>query len=92
MSSDDIRVTENRDMAKPRYDHLWALAHAERAALADDLAGLSAEQWGYGTLCDEWDVEEVVAHLTAAASLTRRKWLRSMIGARFRADVHARWD
>jgi uncharacterized protein (TIGR03083 family) len=90
MSSDDIRVTENGDMARPQYDRLWALAHAERAALADDLAGLSAEQWRHRTLCDEWDAEEVVAHLTAAASLTQGKWLRSMLGARFRPHVHNR--
>jgi uncharacterized protein (TIGR03083 family) len=75
-------------MAKPQYDHLWSLAHAERAALADDLAGLSAEQWRQGTLCDKWDVEEVVAHLAAAASLTKGKWLRSMLAARFRPHVH----
>jgi uncharacterized protein (TIGR03083 family) len=75
-------------MAKPQHDHLWALAHSERAALAEDLSGLSAEQWRHGTLCGRWDVEEVVAHLTAAASLNRWKWLRSMLGARFRPDVH----
>ena len=76
------------NMARTRYDHLWALAHAERAALAKDLAGLSAEQWRHDTLCGEWDVEQVVAHLTAAASLNQRQWLRSMLGARFRPDVH----
>ena len=75
-------------MARTRSDHLWALAHAERAALAKDLAGLGAEQWRHDTLCGEWDVEHVVAHLTAAASLTRWQWLRSMLGARFRPDVH----
>jgi uncharacterized protein (TIGR03083 family) len=75
-------------MAKPQDDPLWALAHAERAALAEDLSGLSAEQWRHGTLCGKWDVEEVVAHLTAAASLNQWKWLRSMIGARLRPDVH----
>ena len=75
-------------MAEPQRDHLWALAHAERAALAEDLSGLSAEQWRHGTLCGRWDVEEVVAHLTAAASLNRWKWLRSMLGARLRPDVH----
>ena len=75
-------------MAKPRHDRLWALAHAERAALADDLSGLSAEQWRHRTLCGKWDVEEVVAHLTAAASLGQWKWLRSMAGARFRPAVH----
>ena len=75
-------------MAKPQHDHLWALAHAERAALAEELSGLSAEQWRHGTLCGRWDVEDVVAHLTAAASLNQWKWLRSMLGARFRPDVH----
>jgi uncharacterized protein (TIGR03083 family) len=90
MSTNDIRGTENCDVAKPQYDHLWALVHAERAALAHDLAGLSAEQWRHGTLCGEWNVEEVVAHLTAAASLTQGKWLRSMLGARFRPHVHNR--
>jgi len=77
-------------MAKPGTDHLWALVHVERAALAEDLARLSAEQWRHETLCGLWDVEEVVAHLTATASLNQRKWLLSMLGARFRPDVHNR--
>jgi uncharacterized protein (TIGR03083 family) len=75
-------------MASSQEDHLWALAHAERSALAEDLSGLSAEQWRHGTLCGQWDVEEVVAHLTAAASLNQLRWVRSMLGARFRVDVH----
>ena len=85
-------------MARPQHDHLWALAHAERAALAKDLAGLGAAQWRHGTLCGAWDVEQVVAHLIAAASLSQWRWLRSMLGARFRPDVlictstgRARW-
>jgi uncharacterized protein (TIGR03083 family) len=90
MSSDDTHLTEDGEMAKPQYDHLWALAHAERAALADDLAGLSAEQWQQATLCAKWNVEDVVAHLTAAASMTQGKWLRSMLAARFRPEVHNR--
>src|ERR1700733_374053 len=75
-------------MAKPRHDRLWALAHAERAAVADDLSGLSDEQWRHRTLCGQWDVEEVIAHLTATASLGQWKWLRSMAAARFRPAVH----
>ncbi len=74
--------------ARSRDDHLWALARAERTALAEDLSGLSGEQWRHSTLCDQWDVEEVVAHLTAAASLNQWRWVRSMLSARFRADVH----
>ncbi|MFD0000544.1 maleylpyruvate isomerase family mycothiol-dependent enzyme [Nocardia sp. NPDC127526] len=64
------------------------MAHAERARLAEELAGLDEEQWGRETLCGEWTVEEVVAHLTAAASLGRLRWLRSVAGARFDFDVH----
>jgi uncharacterized protein (TIGR03083 family) len=75
-------------MARLRDNDLWALVRAERAALAEDLSGLNAEQWRHGTLCGQWDVEEVVAHLTAAASLNQWRWVRSMLGARFRADVH----
>src|SRR5579864_7178980 len=75
-------------MARPQDDELWMLAHAERAALAEELAGFGAEQWRHDTLCGEWDVEQVVAHLTAAASLNKWQWLRSMLGARFRPDVH----
>ena len=75
-------------MARSGDDELWALARAERAALVDDLSDLTTEQWHHGTLCGKWDVEEVVAHLTAAASLNQWRWMRSMLGARFRVDVH----
>ncbi|WP_269940007.1 maleylpyruvate isomerase family mycothiol-dependent enzyme [Arthrobacter sp. HY1533] len=75
-------------MAKTQDTQLWALAHAERAALAEDLAGISEEQWRHGTLCGQWDVEQVVAHLSAAASIGQWRWIRSMLGARFRPDVH----
>lgn len=75
-------------MARRPDDRLWALMRAERAALAEDLSTLSAERWLHETLCGQWDVEQVVAHLTAAASLNQWRWLRSMLGARFRPDVH----
>ena len=77
-------------MGRWQDDTLWTLAHAERAALAEDLSGLSADQWRHGTLCGQWDVEEVVAHLVAGASLNQWQWLRSMLGARFRPEVHNR--
>ncbi|WP_410870274.1 maleylpyruvate isomerase family mycothiol-dependent enzyme [Nocardia sp. A7] len=67
---------------------LWAMAHAERAALADDLADLDAEQWGRGSLCGSWTVEDVLAHLTAAASVGRVRWVASVLGARFDFDEH----
>jgi len=73
---------------KPDPEYIWALAHAERAALTEDLQSLTIEQWRNSTLCGQWDVEDVVAHLTAAASTNQWQWMRSMIGARFRPTVH----
>lgn len=69
-------------------EQLWAAIHAERAALADDLTELTADQWATRSLCGEWTVEQVLAHLTMSASLSFPAWLRSMLGARFRADLH----
>ncbi len=81
---------ESRSVARAREHRLWTLVRAERSALAADLSTLGPEQWRHRTLCGEWDVEQVVAHLTAAASLNRWQWLRSMVGARFRPAVHNR--
>jgi uncharacterized protein (TIGR03083 family) len=67
---------------------IWALARTERAALAEDLTVLSDEQWRHPSLCSEWDVEHVVAHLTASASVGPVRWIASVIGARFDFDLH----
>lgn len=67
---------------------LWAAAHAERATLADDLAGLDDAQWALPSLCQAWSIEKVVAHLTAAASVGPLRWFASVLGARFDFDVH----
>ena len=67
---------------------MWAAVHAQRTALADDLADLDDDQWAQPSLCGCWSVEDVVAHLTAAASVGRMRWLTSVLGARFNADVH----
>ncbi|KHL11114.1 uncharacterized protein (TIGR03083 family) [Mumia flava] len=75
-------------MARADDDRLWDLARIERAALVKDLETLDAEQWRHATLCGRWDVEEVVAHLTASGSVGSWRWFRSMIGAGFRTDVH----
>lgn len=67
---------------------LWSAAHTERGALADDLETLDRAQWAQHSLCGHWTVEEVVAHLTAAASIGRLRWLTSVLGARFDFDLH----
>lgn len=67
---------------------IWAATHRARKDLADDLAGLDDAQWKHATLCGEWDVEHVVAHLAAAASVGRWAWMRSIAAAGFRPAVH----
>lgn len=66
----------------------WDLIHAERARLADLLTTLEPEQWAHATLCTEWTVEQVVAHLTAAANTGRWAWIRSIIRAGFDPAKH----
>lgn len=67
---------------------LWAATHRARQQLADDLATLDERDWRHPTLCDRWDVEHVVAHLTAAASVGQLAWIRSIVLAGFRPAVH----
>jgi uncharacterized protein (TIGR03083 family) len=53
----------------------WSLAHAERAALAADLAELTDEQWATPSLCTGFSVRQVLAHLTdGQASIPRGGW------------------
>ena len=65
---------------------IWPLVHAERAALAADLADLTGEQWATPSLCTGLTVREVLAHLTAGASLTPVRWLAGVIRCRFDFD------
>lgn len=64
----------------------WEQIHAERAALADDLAGLDESQWAAQSLCDRFTVREVLAHMTAGASLTPARWMAGVIRCRFDFD------
>ncbi len=64
----------------------WSLIHEERAALAADLAGLTGQQWATGSLCDQFTVREVLAHLTAGASLNPVRWMAGVIRCRFDFD------
>ncbi|MFW3169341.1 maleylpyruvate isomerase family mycothiol-dependent enzyme [Geodermatophilus sp. CPCC 206100] len=65
---------------------LWALVHAERGALAADLAGLDEDRWATPSLCSGLTVREVLAHLTAAASLNGLRWLAGVVRCRFDFD------
>ncbi|MEU0641680.1 maleylpyruvate isomerase family mycothiol-dependent enzyme [Streptomyces umbrinus] len=64
----------------------WPLIRAERTALAADLADLTDEQWATPSLCTGLTVREVLAHLTAGASLNSVRWLAGVIRCRFDFD------
>lgn len=61
----------------------WRLIHAERDALATDLAGLHAEQWQTPSLCGRWTVREVLAHMTATAAMTPPMFFGKFLGSGF---------
>jgi uncharacterized protein (TIGR03083 family) len=62
---------------------MWTTIAAERGALADDLADLSANEWNARSICDGWTVEDVLAHMTSAASLTPPTFLLDFVAAGF---------
>jgi uncharacterized protein (TIGR03083 family) len=65
---------------------IWPLVHAERAALAADLADLTDQEWTTPSLCAGLTVRDVLAHLTSSASLTPLRWLAGVIRCRFDFD------
>ena len=64
----------------------WPLVHAERAALVDDLAGLTDDRWATPSLCPGWTVHDVAAHLIDNARTTRLGIVVAMVRARFDFD------
>lgn len=64
----------------------WPAIHAERAALAADLADLTEERWATPSLCAGLTAREVLAHLTAGASLNAVRWLAGVVRCRFDFD------
>src|SRR5450631_3853304 len=70
-------------------DSIWPTIHAERHSLAEDLAGLTADQWATQSLCTEWDIHQVLAHLLSAAKMTPPKFFRRFAAARFNFDRFA---
>jgi uncharacterized protein (TIGR03083 family) len=67
-------------------ESIWPIIHAERQALADDLTGLSPRQWQTPSLSRDWSVHDVLAHLVAAAKMTRLRFFPGLAGVGF--DFH----
>lgn len=67
---------------------VWPLIFAERAALAEDLAALTGEQWNTPSLCAGLTVREVLAHITAGASDNPVVWFAGVLRNRFDFDAN----
>ncbi len=62
---------------------IWPVVHDERAALAADLAPVAEDQWETPSQCEGWTVRDVLAHMTATASMTPAAFFPKLIGSGF---------
>jgi uncharacterized protein (TIGR03083 family) len=68
---------------------LWTTISAERGSLASDLADLTPTQWDTPSLCAGWTVRDIVAHLSATASLNPATFFLGMTKAGFNFNKFA---
>ena len=69
-----------------REMNVKALARQERTDLADFLSTLSSEQWDAPTLCEDWRVRDVVAHVISYDEITLLGAVARMARAGFSLD------
>jgi uncharacterized protein (TIGR03083 family) len=62
---------------------IWAGVHAERHALAHDLKTLTEAQWQTTSWCQEWSVRDVVAHMTATATMNPASFFAKLVANGF---------
>lgn len=65
---------------------VWPVVHAEREALTTFLESLDEEQWEKASLCEGWNVHDVVAHLIDTAKTTRLNFMVGLAAAGFDFD------
>jgi uncharacterized protein (TIGR03083 family) len=64
----------------------WPTIHTERRALAADLQTMTRDQWDMPSLCSNWTVRDVLAHMTSAATLTPPSFFGKLIASGFSFD------
>ena len=68
-------------------DEPFALIAAERRAFADVLESLTPAQWATPSLCGDWLVKDVAAHLLVGPTASMPEFLRAMATSRFDFDT-----
>ncbi len=67
---------------------IWPVVHAERRALAADLEGLAPERWQTRSLCTDWSVHDVLAHMVATAKETPPGFFVGLVTSGFSLSKH----
>jgi uncharacterized protein (TIGR03083 family) len=62
---------------------VWPQIHSQRRALAADLDGITDGEWAAASLCDDWSVRDVVAHMTATAKLSGARFFPKLVACGF---------
>lgn len=62
---------------------VWPVVHGERKALAADLEGLGDAAWSTRSLCSDWTVRDVVAHMTATSKITSASFFPKLLTSGF---------
>ena len=62
---------------------IWSMIAAEREDFSDFLKMLSPGDWEKPSLCTDWKIKEVVAHLVAGAKLTPGKFIVALVSSGF---------
>lgn len=63
-------------------NQVWQVIHRERGALADLLESLTAGEWEHPSLCDDWTVRDVAAHVISAPEATVGQVVAALVRAR----------
>ena len=62
---------------------IWPTVHAERKALAADLGGIGDDRWTTASLCADWTVRDVLAHMVASAKITPASFFPKLMASGF---------
>ena len=68
---------------------IWKYIHAERAAVADTLEGLTPQQWAAPSWCGHWTVHMTAAHILVAAEQTPGRFYFQLLRAGLRFNSYA---
>ncbi len=67
-------------------NEVWNIVHNERQALINDLEQIDSQQWTVPSLCEGWDVHDVLAHLVDDAKTSRKNFVFNLIRSGFNME------